>query len=105
MSIAPEADTAAPSHAPGKRFFGLPETEGAELPLKRSFFPAETASRLCAPHNRGYSSNHGKSRLAWDCVVVDAAPIEPVSAGRFPGNREINRESWKNLFPADGFCL
>src|SRR5262249_44676797 len=53
----------------GETVFGLPETEGPELPLKWSFFPAETASRLCAPQNRGYSSNHGKSRLAWDCVV------------------------------------
>src|SRR5262245_28531285 len=53
----------------GETVFGLPETEGPELPLKRSFFPAEIASRLCAPQNRGYSSNHGKSRLAWDCVV------------------------------------
>ena len=33
----------------GETVFGLPETEGPELPLKRSFFPAETASRPCAP--------------------------------------------------------
>src|SRR5215471_11526640 len=48
----------------GETVFGLPETEGPELPLKRSFLPAETANRLCAPQNRGYSLNHGKSRLA-----------------------------------------
>src|SRR5262245_23560520 len=30
----------------GETVFGLPETEGPELPLKWSFFPAETASRL-----------------------------------------------------------
>src|SRR5215471_21696737 len=66
----------------GETVFGLPETEGPELPLKWSFFPAETASRLCAPQNRGYSSNHGKSRLAWDCVVEAAVCCEPVSPGR-----------------------
>src|SRR5262249_34860026 len=74
-----------------------------ELPLKRSFFPAETASRLCAPQNRGYSSNHGKSRLAWDCMVVDAAWIEPVSDRRFPDNREINREFCKIRPSASNF--
>jgi len=29
--------------------FWTPETEGPKLPLKRSFFPAETASRPCGP--------------------------------------------------------
>jgi hypothetical protein len=33
--------------------FWTPETEGPELPLKRSFFRAETAGRPCAPQNRG----------------------------------------------------
>ena len=37
----------------GETVFGLPETEGPELPLKRSFFPAEIASRLCAPQKPG----------------------------------------------------
>jgi|SRR5215471_10361486 len=31
--------------------------------------PCEIGSRTCAPQNRGYSSNHGKSRLAWEYVV------------------------------------
>src|SRR5262245_63701130 len=63
----------------GETVFGLPETEGPELPLKWSFFPAETASRLCAPQNRGYSSNHGKSRLAWDRVVGPGGLEPPTS--------------------------
>src|SRR5262249_35172351 len=51
------------------------------------------------PQNRGYSSNHGKSRLAWDCVVVEAASIEPVSGGKFPWakTRQLSpcqRASW-----------
>jgi hypothetical protein len=49
--------------------FWTPETEGPELPLKRSFFPAETAGWPRASQNAGYSSNHGKFRLAWECVV------------------------------------
>jgi hypothetical protein len=44
--------------------FSPPETEGPKLRLKRSFFPAETGSRPAPLQNRGYSSNHGKSRLA-----------------------------------------
>jgi hypothetical protein len=40
----------------------------------------------------GYSSETGKHRLASDCVVVDAAWIEPVSTAEFPANRENNRE-------------
>ena len=35
------------------------------------------------PQNRGYSANARKSRLAQECVVVDAAPIEPVSSLHF----------------------
>jgi hypothetical protein len=34
--------------------------------------------RKC-PQIAGYSSETGKYRFASDCVVVDAAPIEPVS--------------------------
>jgi hypothetical protein len=33
--------------------FWTPETEGPQPPLRRSFFPTETASRPCAPQNRG----------------------------------------------------
>jgi catechol 2,3-dioxygenase-like lactoylglutathione lyase family enzyme len=41
------------------------------------------------------SSETGKRRFASDCVVVDAAPIEPVSTGQFPSIREKNREFCK----------
>src|SRR5215475_8416504 len=63
------------------------------------FSASRDASRLCAPQNRGYSSNYGKSRLAWDCVVVEAASIEPVSGGKFPWakTRQLSpcqRASW-----------
>src|SRR6266480_2006806 len=60
---------AAPSHAPGKRFLDArdrrPRTasEAVLLPCrdcKPALRPRKTA---------GYSSNHGKSRLAWECVV------------------------------------
>jgi len=33
-----------------------------------------------------------KSPVSRDCVVVDAVQIEPVSAAKFPGNKEINWE-------------
>jgi hypothetical protein len=36
------------------------------------------------PQNAGYSSETGKRRFVSECVVVDAAPIEPVSKAKFP---------------------
>ena len=50
--------------------------------------------RKC-PHIGGYSSETRKRRFASECVVVDAAPIEPVSTGQFPSIREKNREFCK----------
>jgi hypothetical protein len=47
------------------------------------------------PQTAGYSSETGKHRFASDYVVVDAAPIEPVSTGQFPSIREKNREFCK----------
>src|SRR5262249_43051952 len=52
------------------------------------FSASRDASWLCALQNRGYSSNYGKSRLAWDCVVADAVSCELVSPAKFPDNRE-----------------
>src|SRR5262249_14838374 len=49
--------------------FWTPETEGPELPLKRSFFPAETASRPRAPAKprgiRQTTGNLGYRGTAW----------------------------------------
>ncbi len=45
--------------------------------------------RKC-PQIAGCSSETWKHRFALDCVVVDAARIEPVSTPRFPANRVIN---------------
>jgi hypothetical protein len=39
--------------------------------------------RKC-PHTAGFSSETEKRRFASDCVVVDAAPIEPVSSVEIP---------------------
>jgi len=69
---------AAPSHAPGKRFLDArdrrPQTasEAVLLPCrdcKPALRPRKTA---------GYSSNHGKSRLAWECVVGPGG-LEPAT--------------------------
>ncbi len=42
--------------------------------------------------SRYFRDTFRKSPVAHDCVVVDAARCEPVSASKFPANREINRE-------------
>jgi len=41
-------------------------------------------------------TNLRNTRFEWECVVVDAVRIEPVSKGKFPANREINREFREN---------
>jgi hypothetical protein len=43
-------------------------------------------------HLSGYSAETRNSRLASNCVVVDAVRIEPVSVAKFPSTREKNRE-------------
>jgi len=45
-----------------------------------------------SPQTAGYSSETEKRQFVSECVVVDAARIEPVSHGKFPANREIYRE-------------
>src|SRR5262245_44270082 len=62
----------------GETVFGLPETEGPELPLKWSFFPAETASRLCAPQNRGVFV---KPREISVSVGLHGGACSPLSTG------------------------
>jgi hypothetical protein len=37
-----------------------------------------------------------KSLFVWDCVVADAVAVEPVSASKFPTNREKYREFYAN---------
>jgi hypothetical protein len=81
----------APSQAPGKRFLDARDrrpgtaSEAALLPsreVSRPDVPAKPAgyssTLACAPQNRGYSSNHGKSRLVLDCVV-GLAGLEPAT--------------------------
>ena len=77
----------------GKRFFEARDAR-PQIATERSFLLVETESKnlqMPAP-NRGYSANHGKSRLAPECVVADAVAFEPVSTLKFPANREKNRE-------------
>src|SRR3982074_2193364 len=45
---------------------------------------ASEAMMVQPSHIGGYSSETGKHRFASDCVVVDAARIEPVSTSKFP---------------------
>jgi hypothetical protein len=49
---------------------------------------------------RRYLHDTGKSLFVWDCVVADAVAVEPVSASKFPANREKNRDSCENKAPA-----
>ncbi|MGB6539659.1 MAG: hypothetical protein WBF03_02145 [Xanthobacteraceae bacterium] len=51
----------------------------------------QTAGRKLA-RSGVFGKKVGKSPFGYDCVVADAVHIEPVSATKFPVNREINRE-------------
>src|ERR1700730_6424815 len=52
---------------------------------------AETCPTPAIPPIRRYLPRAGKSPFAGKCVVVAEVRVEPVSATKFPGNREINR--------------
>ena len=83
----------APSRPPGNGF-QTPRDGRPQTAYGRSSFASETARpvfqlRKC-PRMAGCSSETGKRRFALDCVVVDAAHIEPVSTSQFPANSEIN---------------
>ena len=69
-----------------------PETKAPKWPLESTWPPAETKHQHASPPIRGFRQKPGKSPLERDCVVADAVAIEPVSASKFPGIREINRE-------------
>jgi hypothetical protein len=69
-----------------------PET-GAQLwPPKANGRFAETERVPYQPPIPDISPAAGKSLQMGDCLVADAAMVEPVSAAQFPANREINRE-------------
>jgi hypothetical protein len=86
----------APSHAPGKRFLDArdrrPRTASEAGPSSLQRLQAGPAPRKTA----GYSSNHGKSRLAWECVVGPGG-LEPATrrlsapAGKFRIRRAQTR--------------
>src|ERR1700704_5822709 len=82
---------------PGARNgFAEPRDRQPKSTLSRPQPAAETAGPAFEPRKRpqiaGYSSETGKHRFASDCVVVDAARIEPVS----PPNSLPYRDSLKN---------
>jgi len=52
--------------------------------------PADFASLIHVCRNDAQSS--GKYLCLEDCVVAHVVAYEPVSTGKFPANREINRE-------------
>jgi hypothetical protein len=55
--------------------------------------PSQRPVALTKPCQFGrYSQVFRNAPQTPDCVVVDAARIEPVSTPKFPANREINRE-------------
>ncbi len=68
--------------------FGEPRDWVPKSALSRPQPAAETARPVFEPPKRpqiaGYSSETRKRRFVSECVVVDAAPIEPVSNHIFP---------------------
>jgi len=51
--------------------------------------PAKTAER---PEIEGRFAETRKTGFDKECVVADAVAVEPVSASKFPANKEIYRE-------------
>jgi hypothetical protein len=84
--------------APGNGF-RTPETEGRNPPPGGLHSPQRPHTLYVNPRkpplSAHYSSETRKRRFVSECVVVDAAPIEPVSTGQFPSIREKNREFCK----------
>jgi len=81
--------------APGPEFF-RPKTK----PKFRPVWPArDQISKIVRQTGRGhaaYSRKVSGIRDSGNCVVADAVQVEPVSASKFPANREINREFRRN---------
>jgi len=79
----------------------IPETTRAKRPAKANRRVPETK---CTHETRRLAGQLPSLRNAWfewECVVVDAACIEPVSTSKFPGNREINSE-FRGTRPSGG---
>jgi hypothetical protein len=84
LSPAPGTDLQSPeTGSQNRRYRDLSRRQRPQIP--------HLNPRKC-PQSAGYSSETGKHRFASNCVVVDAAWIEPVSTAKFPANRENNRE-------------
>jgi len=77
---------------------GFAETRdrAPEIAVLASPWRAETARAAFEPRKSpqigGYWSETTNRRFAEECMVADAFAIEPVSMGKFPANRENNRE-------------
>ena len=68
------------------------ETAASKRPVTFNRSSTETKSPHENPPIRRYSRGIGKSLFVSDCVVANAATVKPVSATKFPANRENNRE-------------
>src|SRR6516162_2761726 len=76
---------------PGNGFLPA-ETSAPEWPLRQTSRLKETNHAHETRLIRVILRQLGKSQFAQDCVVADAVTVEPVSATKFPANRENNRE-------------
>jgi hypothetical protein len=61
---------------------------GRTNPVMRSAFCTETEWGIDARAFAGILASKGKGRFRSGCVVADAVVVEPVSAFKFPANRE-----------------
>src|SRR6266699_1821582 len=91
----------APSHAPGKRFLDARDRR-SQTASEAVLLPCRDCKPALRPRKTaGYSSNHEKSRLAWECVV-GLGGLEPatrrlsVPAGKFRIRRarDGRRKDW-----------
>src|SRR6516162_7067020 len=73
-----------------------PEKNAPKRPADCNDAVSENEPSHRSPPIRGLSYTFRKSPVTHDCVVVDAAQIEQVSTAKFPANREINREFYRN---------
>jgi hypothetical protein len=75
---------------------------GAKTGRRRLSLPVSDFRLRKSPRNVGLSAALGEISKIRDCVADDAVSCEPVSAMKFPANREINREFFRNRFLSAG---
>jgi hypothetical protein len=80
----------------GKRDFAIQRQRRRKGPRRSTDRQQRQSTRTKTHQFDAIRTAPGKSLFVWDCVVADAVAVEPVSAWKFPPNREKYREFCSN---------